>query len=380
MCSQGKRITGIVLLMTLLCLVCFVENGMGKLYPGMDAPPFSLSNLDGKTQTLTRLSKEKKVTVIIFWSTWNKQSGEELKKMQDLYTQYQSKGLQVIAVNVEDQIISKDQVQVISDYCKDISVTFPVLIDQGLQQFNQYGIKAVPTTFLIDSTGTIIDKLAGYPIASRNQLFSTIKDLVLPTEKGTSEPVPYTKVEGKAQRYYQMAKVLRKKEDLSSAAVSLRKSIALDDDFFAAYNLLAITLYEDGKREEAAAIFNKLASKNSNDPMLQLDYGNFLIQIGDDEEEGLSIIKQVLKEDNNYARGHYYLSDYFFKKGNSQAALKEVQTAVELNPLDYDSQRLLGSIYGFQGKNELALAAYKKAATLLEHRVKGNDLILSLCY
>jgi Tfp pilus assembly protein PilF len=305
---------------------------------------------------------------------------DELKMLQELFVHYQSKAFQVIAINVEDQTISNDQVQLIADYCNEIGVTFPVLIDQGLQQFNHYTIKAVPTTFLINHKRTIIEKLAGYPISRRNQLTTTIKDIIQPaSEKGTPEEKHFTRAEEKAQRYYQMAKVLRKKKDLSSAAVSLRKSIALDDDFFAAYSLLAITLYEDGKGEEAVRIFNEIASKNSNDPLLQLDYGNFLIQIGD-AEKGLTVIRQVLKEDKNYARAHYYLGEYLLKQEKQDEALKEAQTAVELNPLDYDSQRLLGDIYALQDKKDLSLATYKKAATLLEYKVKGNNLILSLCY
>lgn len=367
--------------MALLSLVCLTGNSLAKVYPGMQAPSFSLSDLQGKTQTLTRLSNEKQVTVIVFWSTWNKQSGEELKRLQSMYAQQQSKGLQVIAVNVEDQNISKDQEQLISAYCREMGLSFPVLLDAGLEQFNLYGIKAVPTTFIVDNTGIVIEKLAGYPIASRNQLFSSIQDILNPPlEQSTADEKSFSKINEKAQRYFQMAKELRKKGDLPSAVESLQKSISFDNNFLAAYNLLAITLYQDGKREEAAAIFNQLISQNPNDPLLQLDYGNFLIQVGDKEEEGLRIIEQVLKEDNSYARGHYYLSSYFFNKGNQQAALKEAQTAVELNPLDHDSQQLLGSIYASQGKKGLSLSAYKKAATLLEQRIKSNDLIFSLCY
>ena len=378
--AKIKRIVFAAFFIFFLGLSYLLQNASGKLYLGMTAPSFTLSDLDGKSQTLNNLSKEKELTVIVFWSTWNNQSFDELKTLQELFVQYQSKGFQVIAINVEDQTISNDQVQLIADYCNEIGVTFPVLIDQGLQQFNHYTIKAVPTTFLINRKRTIIDKLAGYPISRRNELASAIKDIIQPSsEKGISEQKHFTRTEEKAQRYYQMAKVLRKKDDLSSAAGSLRQSIALDDNFYAAYNLLAITLYEDGKREEAVKTFNEIASKASDDPLLQLDYGNFLIRIGDDEK-GLTIIRQVLKKDKSYARGHYYLGEYLFKEGEQDEALKEAQTAVELNPLDYDSQRLLGDIYAFQGKKDLSLEAYKKAATLLEYKVKGNNLILSLCY
>ena len=100
--------------------------------------------------------------------------------LQELFVHYQSKAFQVIAINVEDQTISNDQVQLIADYCNEIGVTFPVLIDQGLQQFNHYTIKAVPTTFLINHKRTIIEKLAGYPISRRNQLTTTIKDIIQP--------------------------------------------------------------------------------------------------------------------------------------------------------------------------------------------------------
>ena len=380
-CSQIKRIVVFTFFMSLMGWMYLPHTVWGeKLYLGMKVPSFTLSNLAGTSQTLNNLSKEKELTVIVFWSTWNQQSRDQLKTLQELFADYKSKAFQVIAINVEDQVISKETVQSITAYCKELGITFPVLIDQGLEQFNQYGIKAVPTTFLINQEKTIIDKLAGYPISRRTQLISTIREIMEPSsEKDASKKKHLTAVEEKAQRYYQMGRVLRKQGDFSSAIDSLRKSIELDDDFFPAYTLLAITLYEEGKHEEALKIFTNVASTNSHDLLLQLDYGNFLIQIGNDEK-GVAVIKQVLKEDNTYARGHYFLGNYLLKQQKHDEALKEAKKAVELNSFDYDSYRLLGNVYKSQGKKDQSLEAYKKAATLLENKVKGNDLILSLSY
>lgn len=380
-CSQIKRIVVITFFVCLMGWIYLPHSVSGeKLHLGMKAPPFTLSNLAGTSQTLNNLSKEKELTVIVFWSTWNQQSRDELKTLQELFLNYKSKAFQVIAINVEDQVVSKEKIQSITNYCKELGITFPVLIDQGLQQFNHYAIKAVPTTYLINHEKIIIYKLAGYPISRRTQIVSTIRDILEPSsDKDTSVKEHLTAAEEKAQRYYQMGRVLRKQEDLSSAIDSFHKSIELDDNFFPAYNLLAITLYEIGKREEAIETFNNVASTNSHDLLFQLDYGNFLIQIGEDEK-GVAIIKQVLKEDNNYALGHYYLGNYLFGQKKYDEALKEAKTAVKLNPFAYDSYRLLGNIYALQGKKDQSLEAYKKAATLLENKVKGNDLILLLSY
>jgi Tfp pilus assembly protein PilF/peroxiredoxin len=371
--SQIKKSAYSLLILLLLLNIFQVKNVRAKLYAGMKALPFTLSDLSGKSETLFRLSKGKKLTTIVFWATWNEQSSDELKRLQKSYLHYQSKGFQIIAINVESQTISKRQSKNIVSYCKKMGFTFPVLIDHNLKTFHNYSIVAIPTTFLINKEGTIVYKLPGYPIAGAEQLFSTIRKLMEPESGGGSQD-QIRLPDKEALRYYQMAKVLQNKGDYSSAIKSLRKSITIDPDFLAAYNLLGIMLYETGKEKEAVEIFDRTLSKNPEDLPFLADYGNFLIQTGD-AEKGLSMIRKVIKEDPNYSMGHYYLGSYFLKQGKKGESLQEAQKVVKLNPLDFNGHRLLGSVYESLGKKKESLASYKKAAILLEKKVKQHHMI-----
>jgi tetratricopeptide (TPR) repeat protein len=381
--SQLKKIAYVALILILLGSTFQIKHVFGKLFTGMKTPSFTLNTLDGKNETFDHLSTGKKLTAIVFWTMWNKQSAQELSRLQKAYARYREKGFQVIAINVEDQTISRDQLQSIANYCKEVGLAFPILIDQNLETFSAFSIIAIPTTFLINEGKTIVYRLPGYPIAGAEQLFSTIRDIMEPgsmesqSQKDSLGKTKHRMTDQKALRYYNMAKALQETGDYSGAIESLRKSISIDPDFLAPYNLLGVLLYEKGKQKEAIDIFNQGLSNHPDDLPFIADYGNFLIQTGD-AEKGLAMIRRVLKEDQNYSRGHYYLGNYLLLKGKKDEAMQEAQLAVTLNPLDFNGHKLLGSVYESMGEKKKSLAAYKKAVDLLEIKVKPQDFLLNL--
>ena len=96
---SGKRFT--------LVMVCFISSlffqvpagaTLEGLYVGAQAPDFSLEDLNGQSLSFADLSGEK-LTMVIFWATWSRNSDKVLARAQKLYTDYKEKGLTVIAVN-----------------------------------------------------------------------------------------------------------------------------------------------------------------------------------------------------------------------------------------------------------------------------------------
>lgn len=94
-----------------------------------------------------------KVTLIDFWASWCKPCREENPKVVALYNEFHKKGLNIISVsldkNAEDwkKAIQKDgltwtQVSNLKEMKDPIAI--------------QYGITQIPTTFLLDSNGTIV--------------------------------------------------------------------------------------------------------------------------------------------------------------------------------------------------------------------------------
>ncbi|MCK5256242.1 MAG: hypothetical protein KAQ81_09480, partial [Deltaproteobacteria bacterium] len=60
--SQIKKSAYSLFMLLLLLNIFQVKNVRAKLYAGMKALPFTLSDLSGKSETLFRLSKGKKLT------------------------------------------------------------------------------------------------------------------------------------------------------------------------------------------------------------------------------------------------------------------------------------------------------------------------------
>lgn len=120
---------------------------------GIEAPDFSLADLNGKTWKLSDLRG--KVIFLNFWATWCDTCKTENPTIQNL-------------INLEKDnpdfvfltILYNDSPDNARSYMNKNSFTFPVLIDTAKTAKN-YGLTGVPETFLIDAKGIVRDKIVG---------------------------------------------------------------------------------------------------------------------------------------------------------------------------------------------------------------------------
>lgn len=123
------------------------------------APKIELENQDGSIYKLT--DAKGKVVFINFWGTWCPQCKLELPEIQKLYeTHKDSKEVEVISVVLPDQGKEVSKEGVIA-FMEENGYDFPVLFDTTGSVFSQYGIRAFPTTFMIDKKGSIYGYLEG---------------------------------------------------------------------------------------------------------------------------------------------------------------------------------------------------------------------------
>ena len=108
-----------------------------------NAEPFSLSGLKGK------------VVFLNFWASWCGPCREEMPSMEALYNQYRDKGLEIIAVNIQE---SNEQVLA---FMKTNGLSFPAALDSDGKVSATYGIQAIPASFIIDREGKIIARKVG---------------------------------------------------------------------------------------------------------------------------------------------------------------------------------------------------------------------------
>ena len=96
-----------------------------------------------------------KVVFLNFWATWCGPCRVEMPSMEVLYNRHRENGLEILAVNAMEKRAD------VLEFMKNNGFSFPALLDESGKVGNSYGIKAIPTTFLIDRDGNIIMRLVG---------------------------------------------------------------------------------------------------------------------------------------------------------------------------------------------------------------------------
>lgn len=127
-----------------------VESDPYRLIPTptpSPAPDFQLADADGAVSTLQQYRG--KVVLLNFWASWCPPCIEELPSMNQIHQRYQSKGLEIIALNFQE---SPEQ---ITEFMQKVAIDFPVLFDQDGGVAHQWNVFSMPTSFLIDRQGNI---------------------------------------------------------------------------------------------------------------------------------------------------------------------------------------------------------------------------------
>lgn len=128
---------------------------------GNMAPDFHLNNLEGKPVSLSELRG--KVVLINFWATWCPFCRAERPVLQQIYNDWQSKGLVVLTIDIIGSTPSETAAN-IATFMQNNNYSFPVLLDVNMQVTKSYNIKNTPTTFLIDKAGIIREvRVGAYP-------------------------------------------------------------------------------------------------------------------------------------------------------------------------------------------------------------------------
>jgi peroxiredoxin len=97
-----------------------------------------------------RLSDHRGKTVLVnFWATWCPPCREEMPAMERLYQRHKDRGLMLVAVSIDADPA------LVPPYLKASKLTFPVALDAKAEVANKYGVRALPSSFVVDRAGTM---------------------------------------------------------------------------------------------------------------------------------------------------------------------------------------------------------------------------------
>lgn len=131
-----------------------ISSGWIRAAQTKSAPDVALQNADG---TALRLSAYNgKVLLVDFWASWCVSCKKSFPALETIYGDYHARGLEVVAVNLDEK--RRDADAFLDRYPHHLTVLF----DPTALSAVKFGVKGMPTSFLIDKAGTIRFTHVGY--------------------------------------------------------------------------------------------------------------------------------------------------------------------------------------------------------------------------
>jgi len=131
------------------------QEDESKPKKGAAAPSFSLTMLDSD-KTYQVGGARDKVLVLNFWASWCGPCDIEAPDLVALYHKYNDK-MDLYAVNAT----SYDRVRNAREFVEEKGLPFPVLMDTEGEAVSLYRVYALPTSFIIDREGKIVERIEG---------------------------------------------------------------------------------------------------------------------------------------------------------------------------------------------------------------------------
>lgn len=149
-----------------------LSHRFNRIDPAFMAPDFALEDMDGKRHSIQ--DYRGKVVLVNFWATWCPPCRREMPALEAVYQKLRDQQFVVLAVN---QWEDADHVFA---YTGELNVfpTFPILFDPESTVSAEYGVKGLPTSFLIDRQGRVVYRALGGRAFDHPEVERTIRMLL----------------------------------------------------------------------------------------------------------------------------------------------------------------------------------------------------------
>ncbi|MCY3612577.1 MAG: TlpA disulfide reductase family protein [Gemmatimonadetes bacterium] len=166
MSSKANRAPYLLAGIVVIGVVLVAWLTRGRIQPvvsGYPAPDFVVTDIAGAPVTLDDFSG--KVVLLNVWATWCGPCVEEMPSMQRLYDRFSRDEFEIAAISVDAPGGSMDSSGNVggdpAGFARDLSLTFPILLNPSGSIQQVYQTSGVPESFVIGADGVIYKKVAG---------------------------------------------------------------------------------------------------------------------------------------------------------------------------------------------------------------------------
>ena len=117
--------------------------------------PLDLKGTGLQNQTVNVAQYRGKAVLVVFWATWASPFKAELPELKKIATKYRDRGLEVVGVNLDNERAE------VNEFLKANPLAWPQIFEGGGLEGRlavDYGITSVPTMFLADKTGKVVNR------------------------------------------------------------------------------------------------------------------------------------------------------------------------------------------------------------------------------
>jgi thiol-disulfide isomerase/thioredoxin len=128
---------------------------VGILSPSNKTPPVEFVLPDPKGRITSISEFRGKIVFLNFWTTWCYACRIEMPAMEKLHKVFRDRDFVMVAINLQEPA------ERVKQFLKDYKLTFTTLLDTKGLVGAEFGIRSIPTTFILDKEGRIIGKALG---------------------------------------------------------------------------------------------------------------------------------------------------------------------------------------------------------------------------
>jgi thiol-disulfide isomerase/thioredoxin len=156
-------------------IIAFALPAYAKKHPNptpVQSPTAPAFELPGRLGTVSLESLRGKVVYVDFWASWCGPCRESFPWLRTLHQRYAADGLMIVAINLDKDHDAAEQ------FLEQYPAPFLVAFDPSGKTAEAFNVPAMPSSYLIGPSGTILYSHAGFDPKETGAIEALIKEAV----------------------------------------------------------------------------------------------------------------------------------------------------------------------------------------------------------